>query len=221
MKNRHFKAIIFDLDGTLLNTLEDIADSANEALRQWGFPVHDVDDYRYFVGNGLQVLMQRILPEDSTPDEIQAGMKSFESEYERRWRIKTQPYPGIREMLRKLRHAELKLAILSNKPDDFTQKCVAHYFSDICFDSVSGKKAHLPAKPDPGSALQVLGHFDVTPCQSLFVGDSSVDMKTGVNAGMKTAGVDWGFRTKKELERAGAQVVVSTPEELINYVFQL
>lgn len=221
MKDEKNKAVIFDLDGTLLNTLKDIADSANEALDRYGLPPHPVDAYRYFVGDGVATLMKRVMPADSTDDVIVESIERFKSNYEQRWHNKTRPYPGIMDMLAYLQHSGVKMAILSNKPDNFTQKCVKLFFPKILFHVVSGKKDDVPPKPDPFSTLSIIDTLDVAPGRTLFVGDSSVDMKTGVAAGISAIGVDWGFRTKTELKQAGADRVVGSPEELINYVTQL
>ena len=221
MNTKTIRVLIFDLDGTLLNTLEDIASSANKVLQTYGWKEHDVDSYKQFVGDGLNVLMQRIVPPETTDEEILKGVEEFTAIYEQRWNLMTKPYPHIVEMLNRLKREGMRMAILSNKPDSFTQKCVSHYFSAIGFDFVSGKKDMRPAKPDPTVTLEILEAFEVAPEQALFVGDSSVDIQTGLNAGMTTVGVDWGFRTREELVHAGAHVVVSTPKELSEYVIEL
>ena len=218
MKKREIKGIIFDLDGTLLNTLEDIADCANETLSRCGEQGHEVEAYRYFVGNGLKVLVERIMPQESPENKIEQGIAAFQSIYEQGWCKKSHPYSGIEVMLRTLKNSGIKLAVLSNKPDAFTQKCVAHFFPDITFGAVAGKKDGVPAKPDPMMALKILDELKVSPSQGLFVGDSSVDMKTGTNAGMRIIGVDWGFRPKPELIAAGAKLIISSPGELIAHV---
>ena len=220
MNPKTMSALIFDLDGTLLDTLDDIAFSANKTLQTYGWREHDVDAYKHFVGNGLHVLMQRIVPPETSDEEILKGVETFSAIYERTWNLSTQPYPDIVEMLKLFKHRGMKMAILSNKPDSFTQKCVSHHFSTIGFDCISGKKDLRPAKPDPTVTLEILEAFGVEPEQALFVGDSSVDIQTGLNAGMNTVGVDWGFRTREELVGAGAHIVVSTPKELIEYVIE-
>ena len=218
MNSKTISAVIFDLDGTLLDTLEDIADSANETIRQFGLTPHPVESYRYFVGNGLQTLIERIMPQDSTADSLDRGVETFRSVYQRRWHEKTRPYPGIMEMLEALQRAGIKIAILSNKPDTFTQTCVRHFFPSINFHAVSGKKDDLPLKPDPQSTFSVLRTLSAVPQQSLFVGDSSVDIRTGIAAGMSTIGVAWGFRTEAELREAGAGLVISSPQDLVHHV---
>lgn len=220
MKTKIIKAIIFDLDGTLVNSLEDIADSANEAITKLGAPSHPVEAYCYFVGDGLAKLMERAMPGGSPHSALQESIEAFRSIYNNRWSNKTRPYPGIMDMLKRFQQSAVNMAVLSNKPDNFTQKCVKLFFPKIHFNAVTGKKDDTPAKPDPLSTLKILDVLEVHPAQSVFVGDSSVDIETGVGAGMNTIGVDWGFRTKSELEEAGADLVISSPQELIHYVSQ-
>ena len=221
MNPKTISTLIFDLDGTLLNTLEDIAISANKVLQTHGWKEHDVDAYKQFVGNGLYVLMQRIVPPETSDKEILKGVETFNAIYEHGWNLRTEPYPYIIEMLKLFKSRGMRMAILSNKPDSFTQKCVSHYFSTIGFDFITGKKDMRPAKPDPTVTLEILETLAVAPEQALFVGDSSVDIQTGLNAGMNTVGVEWGFRTREELVQAGAHAVVSTPKELLEYVIEL
>jgi phosphoglycolate phosphatase len=218
MKKKNIEAIIFDLDGTLLNSLEDIADSANEAIKRFGADPHAVEAYRYFVGDGLAMLMKRAMPDNSSSTVLQESVECFQSIYNERWYKKTKPYDGIMVMLERFQQTGVKMAILSNKPDTFTQKCVNLFFPRIKFSAVAGKKEDTPPKPDPYSTLKIIDALAVHPEQSLFVGDSSIDIKTGIGAGMLTVGVDWGFRTKNELEEAGAHSIISSPQELIHYV---
>lgn len=218
MNSKTINAVIFDLDGTLLNTLEDIADSANETIRHFGMEPHPLESYRYFVGNGLANLIKRIMPDEAGSAALDRGIEIFQNTYQQRWHEKTRPYPGIMEMLDSLQRTGIKIAVLSNKPDSLTQECVMHFFPAIRFHAVSGKKADVPLKPHPQSTLSMLQALETHPQQSLFVGDSSVDMHTGIAAGMRTIGVDWGFRTESELTGAGADLVISLPQELLHYV---
>ena len=218
MKKKNIEAIIFDLDGTLLNSLEDIAESANEVVKRFGAAPHSVEAYRYFVGDGLAMLMKRVMPDNSSSAVLVESIECFQSIYSERWYKKTKPYDGIMEMLELFQRSGIKMAILSNKPDTFTQKCVNLFFPKIKFSAVVGKKEDSPPKPDPYSTLKIIDALTVHPERSLFVGDSSIDIKTGIGAGMITVGVDWGFRTKIELEEAGAYHIISSPQELIHYV---
>lgn len=218
MIHKNIKAVVFDLDGTLLNSLDDIADCANKTIGKYGITPYSNDDYRHFVGDGLKMLMKRIMPIASDERLIAESMEEFESIYRHGWNNKTRPYPGVLDMLNKLQNYGIKLVVLSNKPDLFTQRCVEFFFQEYRFESVWGKRREYPPKPDPASTFKILDSIDLTPQQSLFVGDSSVDIKTGVAAGMTTLGVSWGFREKSELENAGADLVVNAPEEIIRYV---
>ena len=209
------KSIIFDLDGTLLDTLDDISDSANAVLARNGYPIHSTNDYRFFVGDGAPVLVRRVLPEASRTDEIvERVYREFREEYGRNWKTKTQPYEGIAAMFDGLGRSGLKLAVLSNKPDDFTNKCVDELLSSWSFDAVLGHHDGIPPKPDPTGALWIADKLDVSPGECMFVGDTSIDIKTAIAAGMSPIGVAWGFRPVEELESAGARTILEKPEDI-------
>jgi phosphoglycolate phosphatase len=212
------KGLIFDLDGTLLDTLEDLAKAANATLEHFGFPVHPVDAYRYFVGEGLQILMQRIVPETHTTDE-QLGdyMKKFAEIYSQSWNIHSVPYKGILDMIHSLSNAGLQLAVLSNKPHAFTLLCVETFFPENSFGFVYGQRDGIAKKPDPAGALELAVKMELDVDEILYVGDTATDMQTGNSAGMKTIGVDWGFRDREELVNNNAWKVVSTPAEVVSY----
>lgn len=213
------RGVIFDLDGTLLDTLEDLADSANAALASFGYPVHPLEAYRYFVGEGLTRLVERILPpENCSIPQVQACMQQFEQIYRTNWDAKSHPYSGIDAMLQELRRQELRLAVLSNKPDAFTRICVQRWFPDGLFDFVCGQREGVPRKPDPAGALELAERMGLKPCHILYVGDTATDMQTGTSAGMTTTGVLWGFRTRQELEENGAAMIVAHPQEIVEYV---
>ena len=218
MKRKRFELIIFDLDGTLLDTLDDIADSANMALAEMGMGQHPSAAYRYFVGNGLKTLIERIVPAQ-TPEPVQDHLtRLFEELYDHHWKSKTNLYSGVREMLDWLVKNEISLNVLSNKPDSFTRLCVKEYFPDRPFDLVFGQREGVPLKPHPQAAFEIIEQSGILPESSLFVGDTAVDIKTGKAAGIKTVGVTWGFRQKDELIEAGADIIISKPAELKSYV---
>ena len=213
-----YKGIIFDLDGTLLDTLEDLADAANATLEHFSFPVHPRDSYRYFVGEGLKTLMQRIVPGSSaTDDELNGYMKKFGEIYSQKWNARSAPYHGIPEMIASLSAAGLQLAVLSNKPHGFTEICVETFFPEKPFVYVYGQREGIPKKPDPAGAFELAEKMGLGVEEILYVGDTSTDMKTGNSAGMKTIGVEWGFRERAELEENNAWRIVSTPAEVVLY----
>lgn len=219
------KAILFDLDGTLLNTLDDLADSGNQALAAFGLPPRPNDDYRLMVGAGARNLVLRAaanasgLPQDRIPEQMVKEMLAvFVQEYARNWAVKTLPYPGVRELLDKLSAAGLKLAVLSNKPDDFTQAIMAHFFRPDEFVAVAGKLPDWPIKPDPALALELCRQMGVEPGEMALVGDSGSDMETAVRAGMLPVGVLWGFRDEAEMTGAGAVWLAETPAALGDFL---
>lgn len=210
------RAVFFDLDGTLLNTLEDLADSANAALEANGLPVHPLEAYRYFVGSGAVTLITRAIPPDKRTDAmVNACYKRFREEYSRRWDAKTRPYEGIPELLDELQRRGIRMAVLSNKPQAATEECVARFFPRWPFDPVHGHREGVPVKPDPAGALGMARHLGLNPDEVFYLGDSDVDMLTAVRAGFFPAGALWGFRTEEELVKAGACAVLSHPADLL------
>lgn len=210
-----FKAVIFDLDGTLLDTLADIADSMNRVLVRHGFQDHGYDAYRFFIGDGLVNLVQRALPpENRNPELADECLAEMKQDYRRNWKNKTKPYPGILDMLRELNKTGLPLAVLSNKDHVFTLEMVDWFFPQIVFAEVAGAKPDVPLKPNPEAARAILSTLALEPKDALFVGDTSVDIKTAVNAGMYPLGVSWGFRPVQEILEAGAKRIIDKPEEL-------
>jgi phosphoglycolate phosphatase len=213
-----FKAILFDLDGTLLDTLEDLADTTNAALEQMGFEKREVEAYRYFLGEGYRELVERALPEDGRDEETIADcIELARQKYSQHWADKTMPYPGVAEMLDKLRSMGVVMGVLSNKVDDFTEKTVRHFLGDYEFKVVRGAVEGVPLKPDPTAALQIAQQMDIEPADFVFLGDSNVDMETANAAGMYAVGALWGFRTAEELKQAGAKVIVERPEEVCRF----
>ncbi|HOC56874.1 MAG TPA: HAD family hydrolase [Verrucomicrobiota bacterium] len=210
------RAVVFDLDGTLLDTLEDIADAANRVLVGRGFPTHPISRYRGFIGEGVVRLMKCALPEpNQDPATVQACVEAYQREYARNWNVKTKPYAGVPDLLDALVARGLKLAVLSNKPDAFTQQCVRELLPSWSFDMVIGASDAFPRKPNPGSALEIARRLAVPSEECLYIGDSGVDMQTAQAAGMFAAGVLWGFRDRQELLGDGAQALIKEPGEVI------
>lgn len=212
-----YRAVIFDLDGTLLNTLEDIGDSMNRVLEARGLPQYDIDEYRYLVGSGIRMLVYRVLPEEERSDElVQECVNEFREIYDKNWNVKTRPYEGVPEMLDEIMKTRLKVSILSNKPDDFTKKCVDEFLPAWKFKNVVGLNAGIPPKPDPTGALEIAERLRIKPVNFLYIGDTSIDMQTAGSAGMFPAGVLWGFRSADELLEHGAKALVRHPMEILN-----
>ena len=206
------KAVIFDLDGTLLNTLEDLANASNFALRSCGYNEHPIKDYIRFVGSGRYILMKRILPEEDKNNEeaIEKVLKLFDEYYGEHMHDTTKPYDGIYELIK-----DIKLAVVSNKPDEFAGETVNRYFGND-FEITYGQRPNHAVKPDPKTVYEVMEYLNVTKEECIYVGDSDVDMKTAQNAGVKSIGVAWGFRGEEELKSAGADYIIRTPQELVN-----
>lgn len=209
-------SFIFDLDGTLLDTLLDIANAANEALVQHGFPAHPVDAYRTFVGAGVGVLFERALPSDHRdPATLDRCVQGFRNTYARTWNVHTRPYPGIESLLDELAARDIACAVLSNKPHEFTLRCVEEYFAPSCFQVVFGARVGVPHKPDPSAALEILRILKRPAGECLYLGDSDVDMQTAVAAHLFPVAALWGFRGRAELEAAGAAALVERPAEVL------
>lgn len=211
-------AVIFDLDGTLLDTIDDLADSMNHVLTENSLPTHPVEAYFHFIGNGMAKLVERALPGrlQGDADQLASFTEAFRQAYDSRWNQKSQPYEGIPEVLDALVSADVPMAVCSNKPDPFTQKCVRELLPKWDFASVLGHSDAFPRKPDPASTLHIAGQLNVAPGDAWFIGDSGVDMQTAVAAGAKAVGVLWGFRSEKELREAGAAHIVDSPEALLD-----
>jgi phosphoglycolate phosphatase len=210
------EAILFDLDGTLLDTLDDLADSGNYVLALNGWPTHPTEAYRYFVGNGAATLVRRITPEEArTPDELERAGRIFEERYKAHALDKTRPYDGIAETLSEVKRRGVRIAVTSNKPDESTRHTVSHFFGEGFFDFVIGNRPGKPLKPDPAVAITAMKALGASPERCLFVGDTGIDMKTAKNACCVAIGVTWGFRTREELLENGADRLIDSPEEII------
>jgi phosphoglycolate phosphatase len=201
-----FRAVLFDLDGTLLDTLADLADSMNAALASMDFPVHPIDAYRFFVGDGMDKLVQRVLPAAMRDDVTSTRLKTaMEEEYGRRWNAKSRPYAGVPEML-----------VLSNKPEPFTLKAVAELLPQWDFAIVRGARPDVPTKPDPTAAIEIAAQLGIDPARFLYLGDTNTDMQTAQGAGMYALGAAWGFRPGEELVQSGARRLLQKPGELLD-----
>ncbi len=208
------KQIIFDLDGTLLDTIDDLATSSNYALSLHGFPVHPLGAYRYFVGNGVRELLRRALPEENRTDEwVETLRKDFVTHYDSHNTVLTKPYEGIPELLKELKSSGIVMAVASNKYHEATCKLTAHYFGEL-FAVVLGQREGIPHKPDPTVVRDIIARTGIPETDTWYVGDSSVDMMTAAHAGLTSIGVGWGFRPKEELRHYGAHFLVDRAEEI-------
>ena len=215
----HYKGIIFDLDGTLANTLEDIAGSMNRILLAHGYPLHHVNDFKLLVGRGLDNLVKQALPPKARePETIAVCLAEMIADYDIHCLVKTDLYEGIRELIHKLLANKIKLAVFSNKSEPLTLKIVGTLLSGVPFVKVAGARSDVPKKPDPTGALLISRQMEVTPAKILYVGDSDVDMITATRAGMVAVGVSWGFRSREELIDNGAIRIVDKPEEIAGLI---
>ena len=213
------RAVLFDLDGTLLDTLDDLADSMNAALERTGFPSHPVSSYRYFVGDGVDVVVRRVLPSSAYTPSVHAQLReAMEDEYGRRWQAKSRPYEGIPALLDALQERTIPMVVLSNKPESFTVQAVAHLLPDWHFAIVRGARPNVPTKPDPTSALEMADEMHIAPRDFIYLGDTNTDMQTARAAGMYALGATWGFRPGAELLDSGAQHLLETPQQLLDHL---
>lgn len=215
-----YKAAIFDLDGTLIDSLADLADSANEMLVGFGFPRHDLDKYRYFVGNGSRKLIERCLPAEKAADSafVDEALAKYKRCYDKNLTHKTVCYEGIMDMLTALQAKHIPLGICTNKHQSAADIIVDKLFPKDMFVSVIGDCKDMPRKPDPKKVLLIAAKMGVKPAEVAYFGDTSVDMDTANNAGMLPIGVTWGFRPQEELVAHGAKILLDTPMELFSKV---
>lgn len=208
--------VIFDLDGTLLNTIADLGAAANHALVQCGFPTHPISAYPRFVGSGIARLLERVLPESARTPERAVTMRRYFTEYYNAYMAdQTVPYAGIPELLSDLTARGIKVAVASNKYQSAVEELINHYFPQITFAAVEGQKEGVPVKPDPSIVFEILGKVPTPKSDVLYVGDSGIDMETARRACVESAGVTWGFRPVAELRAAYADHIVETPESLL------
>lgn len=213
------KYVIFDLDGTLLNSIDDLATATNHALGSLGYPKHGMWVYPTMVGNGVTKLLERALPEDARDEANVARMRqAFMSYYDEHCCDATKPYPGIPELLEELSRRDIGLAVTSNKYESAVVKLIGHYFPDAAWKAVLGHTEGLPTKPDPSIVFKALSLYPTPKAECLYVGDSGVDMETARRACVESVGVAWGFRTILELKQAYADHIISMPNQLLNFV---
>lgn len=210
-----FEAVIFDLDGTLLDSLEDIAAAANRVLAELDKPTYPVSAYKELVGDGLAMLFQRALPECESQPELRVEcMRRFEAAYSGCWNNQSKPYDGIEELLKILNQNAVSLSVLSNKADAFTKRCIQHFFGNVRFQHVLGQTERFPRKPDPASAKWITEQLAVDIDRIAYVGDTNTDMKTALGSGIYAIGVTWGFRPESELLAAGAMHICRDVSQL-------
>ena len=208
-------AVIFDLDGTLLDTLTDLAEATNAVLQNWGLPTHPTEAYIRMIGNGADNLLRRALPPGHSDERVKVAVELMLREYAVRWRENTRPYPGIEDLLDALSERSVCMAVLSNKPHRETTEMVTQALARWTFSGVFGQRDDVPRKPDPTAAHEAAALLAASPEEVLFVGDSETDMETAVRAGMTPVGVSWGFRPVAELREAGAQHILERPADLL------
>lgn len=214
------RTYIFDLDGTLINSLYDLADSMNAVLEQCGYPTFETERYKYFVGNGTLKLVERTVPENERNEKrINELHDMFSAEYNKRCVDKTKPYDGIVDLLKFLKSNGNTIAVASNKPDAFVKYIVGSIFEKNIFDIIEGKKDGVPTKPAPDIVYNVMEKVGALKNDTVMIGDSNVDVETAHNAGIKCIGCVWGFRGRKELEDAGADYVVDKPADIAKIDF--
>ena len=215
------KLCIFDLDGTIIDSQADLADSVNAGLRLEGYPEHTVEVFRWFVGNGVARMVRDAMPAEAQSNEesFNRVFAVFREEYDKRCLNKTYVYPGVIEMLDTLKASGIKLALLSNKLQAFTERIVHHYFGDR-LDLIFGQREGIEKKPAPDGVFEIMKHFDVSADETMFIGDSDVDVLTAKNAGVPCLGVSWGFRGREDLVRAGANMIADNTEEALKVLLE-
>ncbi|TAG11517.1 MAG: HAD family hydrolase [Verrucomicrobia bacterium] len=214
----HMRGMIFDLDGTLVDSLAGIAAATNHALNEMNYPQHPLSAIRQFVGNGARTLLRRAAPSSAEENDLMALEQFFKAAYACSWQDGTQVYPGIYEIIDACRARKLSLAVLSNKPDIFTQEMVEYFFPHAAFDSVMGHRVSFPHKPDPASALETARRMKCAPSDCVIIGDSTMDVETAQNAGMGAIAVTWGFHDREKLSASGAKLIFDAPHQLQQWI---
>jgi phosphoglycolate phosphatase len=214
--NLNHKAVLFDLDGTLLDTLQDLAEAVNQGLSAIGLPVHEIAAYRYFLGEGREEMVTKALPPaNRDPATIKQVVALVNQYYGLHWRDHTRPYPGVSQLLDSLTEKSVWLTVFSNKPQEFTTLSVDGLLSEWHFDKVLGASPTVPKKPDCSAAIRIASELGLRTSDFLYLGDSGIDMQTAINAGMYPVGALWGFRTREELLEKGAKAVIDKPQDLL------
>ena len=212
-----YKGVIFDLDGTLIDTLRDLTTPINRVRQEYGLSPLTVKDVQYMVGNGFKVLVQKAMP-NIDEDKIDGVVEKYKAYYAECYMDTSEPYEGIRDLLNELNSLGVKIAVNSNKGDAFTKNLISKIFPDNAFVAVIGQREGIPKKPDPYTNMEILGKMNLKNDEVLYVGDSQPDMKTAINSKLRAIGVSWGFRTVEELKEAGADNIVYHPEEILRIV---
>jgi len=220
LMGKEYRGCIFDLDGTLLNTLEDITDSMNSVLEKRNFPLRTTEEIKVFVGDGLRTLVLKSLPESIRYDFEEECLLEMREAYALKYREKTHKYEGIDKLIEYLMKNMIKMGVLSNKADDFTKKITEHYFGSGLFSSIIGETEGMPRKPAPDGALKIAKEFSIKPAEMIYIGDTNADMFTAINSGMFPIGAGWGFRGEDELRESGARVILKNPTQLITMMSQ-
>ena len=211
------KAFIFDLDGTLIDSLADIAESINQMLDARGYPRCQQEVFKQMVGDGMEKLVERALPQDVRNEAlIKVCVEEYRAHYDTLWNAQTRPYPGIVEMLKTLQARGMKLGVISNKAHRFTVPMTEHFFGADVFDHILGQRNEVPRKPAPDGAHEMAAFLGLRTDEMAYVGDSGIDMQFAKSSGMRAVGVRWGFRSETELIDCGADVLISSPAELFN-----
>lgn len=214
------KLIIFDLDGTLLDSVDDLGSAVNLALSKQGFPTHSTASYKYFVGNGVAKLIERAVPKGTSAEVIDAVYRDFSDYYSAHYADKTVPYDGVDALLGELQKQKLLLAVASNKPDIFTKSIISERWNGV-FAAVHGQREEIPKKPNPQIAYNIMKEIGAEKAETLLIGDTNVDIETAKSAGIRSVGCLWGFRTKEELEAAGADFIIEKPSEILDILANL
>ncbi len=216
-----YKGVIFDLDGTLLNTLYDLSDSVNSVLASYGYPQHEYESYKQKIGKGMRNLIKVSLPESARNEEnISEAVNKFMEAYAKNYMNKTVPYDNITETVQILQENGIKIGVNTNKKSEYAVNLMHKFFPDISFSGIFGEIQGIPKKPDPAGALKIAEIMELSPKEIIYIGDSGIDIQTGKNAGMGTAGVLWGFRGKEEFIANNADYIIENPKQILN-IFNL